>query len=132
MPEGKWINYWTGEQLSGNAKHTVAAPVNQIPLFVKQGSVIPMRKYASSIEKGDNNTLMLHVYPGANGHFNLIEDDGTSNDYLRGVYASTIIEMKKFRKIYFENKSCEGNFPGMNKTEMDMHIHSIEMPRKVC
>lgn len=64
LPNGKWINYWTGENMQGNAEYTVAAPINQIPLFVKQGSIIPMRNYASSIEKGNNNILILHIFPG--------------------------------------------------------------------
>ncbi len=36
LPEGKWINFWSGEQLQGNAQYTVAAPINQIPLFVNK------------------------------------------------------------------------------------------------
>ncbi|MBE0651774.1 MAG: glycoside hydrolase family 31 protein [Bacteroidales bacterium] len=92
LPEGNWINYWTGEKLKGNSEYTVSAPLEKMPLFVKQGAVIPMRNYASSIEKGNNDTLTLNIYPGSNGSFTLVEDDGTSNDYLKGGYASTLIQ----------------------------------------
>lgn len=133
LPAGTWINYWTGEQLQGNAEHTVAAPLHQIPLFVKQGAIIPMRKYASSIEKGNNNTLILHVYPGADGSFNLLEDDGTSNEYLDGIYASTIIEQKKNgKRTLLRIHSVKGSYKGMPSTrKWVLYIHDNKTPKQV-
>ncbi len=133
LPEGNWINYWTGEQLQGNTEHIVAAPLNQIPLFVKQGAIIPMRKYASSIEKGNNNTLILHVYPDADGAFNLLEDDGTSNDYLDGIYASTVIEQKNSgKKTLLRIHPVEGSYKGMLSTrKWILYIHYNKTPKQV-
>lgn len=133
LPAGQWINYWTGEQMQGNMEYTVAAPLDQIPLFIKLGSIIPMRKYASSVEKGNNNTLLLHIYPGDNGGFNLREDDGTSNDYLRGMYASTMIELKnsanEFALIVYP---VEGNYKGMRqKRNWKLVIHCDRVPERV-
>lgn len=133
LPDGNWINNWTGEQMQGNAEHTVAAPINQIPLFVKQGSIIPMRKYASSVEKGNSNTLTLHVYPGADGSFNLLEDDGTSNDYLSGIYASTFIELKNSSNhFYLKINPAEGDYQGMNTSRnWILNIHSSRIPKQI-
>jgi len=126
LPKGKWVNYWTNEHLSGHAHYVVQAPIHQLPIFVKQGSIIPMRRYASSVEKGDNDTIMLHIYPGADGSFRLLEDDGSNNDYLKGGYASTLIEMTKYSsdfllKIY----PAVGSYMGMklNRT-WELLIHS--------
>lgn len=94
LPEGQWINYWTNEQYTGNNRYTVKAPLQQIPIFIKSGSIIPFRPYAASVEAGSNNILELRVYPGDDGTFWLIEDDGTSNDYIQGGYAATLIEQK--------------------------------------
>ncbi len=91
LPEGKWLNHWTGEILEGNESHVVPAPIHQIPLFVKQGAILPMRRYAASVEKGSNEIIKLEVYTGADGNFTLYEDDGISNDYLSGIFASTKI-----------------------------------------
>ena len=133
LPEGKWINYWTGEQMNGNAGHIVAAPIHQIQLFVKQGSIIPMRNYASSIEKGTNNILKLHIYTGDNGRFNLLEDDGTSNDYLKNIYASTVIELKNAAdKIRVKINPVEGRYTGMKLTrKWDLYIHIDKAPAQV-
>lgn len=133
LPEGNWINYWTGEQLTGNADYMVAAPLHQLPLFVKQGSIIPERQYASSIEKGSNDVLTLHIYPGADGHFNLIEDDGTSNDYLNGIYAATVIEMQNgINKCMLLIKPVEGNYKGMNRyRKWVLNIHAVGRPKQI-
>jgi alpha-glucosidase (family GH31 glycosyl hydrolase) len=133
LPEGKWINYWTGEQMQGNTEYTVEAPISQIPLFVKQGSIIPMRNYASSVEKGNNNVLTLHIYPGENGSFNLVEDDGTSNDYLEGIYASTIIELKNSsNRFTLKINPIKGSYKGMSiSRKWILNIHCSETPKQI-
>jgi alpha-glucosidase (family GH31 glycosyl hydrolase) len=102
-------------------------------LVVKQGAIIPMRRYASSIEKGNNNTLTLHVYPGANGSFNLLEDDGTSNDYLKGIYSSTIIELKNSTNNFaLTINPVKGNYKGMNLyRKWILAIHTAKAPKKI-
>lgn len=133
LPEGKWVNYWTGEKFEGNTSITTAAPLEQIPLFVKQGAIIPMRNYASSVEKGNNNTITLHVYPGAEGSFRMLEDDGTSNDYLKNMYASTIIEQKySLGTVAVKISPAEGSFNGMKTArKWVLHIHADKNPKLV-
>lgn len=41
LPAGKWVNYWNGDVLEGGQMQKVAAPIEQIPLLVRQGSIIP-------------------------------------------------------------------------------------------
>lgn len=116
LPAGsRWINYWNGETLEGGQPVSVEAPLDRIPLFVKEGAIIPKREYARSIEAGTNDVLILELFSGANGTFSIIEDDGTSNDYLNGVYAVTNIEYladPKDSKIIIH--PVEGNFTGMS------------------
>lgn len=133
LPDGKWVNYWTGEIKNGNQTYTVEAPVEQIPLFIKMGAIIPMRNYYSSIEKGNNNVLTLHVYPGADGVFNLLEDDGISNDYLKGIYASTRLkQINKSGKLILQIDPVEGTYAGMKQTrKWFINIHSGKKPSQV-
>jgi alpha-glucosidase (family GH31 glycosyl hydrolase) len=133
LPEGKWMNHWTGEIYEGKQTITVAAPLEQIPLFVKLGSIIPMRNYASSVEKGNNDTLMLHIYPGDRGSFNLLEDDGTSNDYLEGLYAATMIETKSEKNaVIVKINPLQGSYKGIKKTrKWNILIHSRQEPSTI-
>ena len=117
LPAGDWINYWTGKNEKGGKLIDVSAPLNQIPLFVRAGAIIPMRKYATSVEKGNDNTLLLHVYPGKHSSFHLIEDDGTSNDYQKGIYASTLISLNS--SVHAEKitiNPVKGYYNGMGKS----------------
>lgn len=133
LPYGKWMNYWTGEIKNGNQLYSVEAPVEQIPLFVKLGSIIPMRNYSSSVEKGNNNTLTLDLYPGADGFFNLLEDDGTSNDYLEEIYASTKLSLsdsgnKSVLTIY----PVQGYYKGMQVLrKWRLKVHCTKYPRQL-
>ncbi len=95
LPQGQnWVDYWTGEEYPGDTAIRVQAPIDRIPLFIVKGSIIPMRQYASSIQRGTNDTLEVHIYPGEERLFRLIEDDGISNDYLSGGFALTSIRQK--------------------------------------
>jgi alpha-D-xyloside xylohydrolase len=55
-------------------------------------------------------TLSQHVYPGADGTFTLIEDDGSSNDYLNGKFAKTLITLKDYKLTIHP---VEGAYKGM-------------------
>lgn len=98
LPEGDWLHYWTGAAYSGNQLVTVNSPVEELPLFVKKGSIVPMRDYATSVEAGSDSLLTLHIYTGADAWFDLYEDDGRSNDYLTGKFAHTKISWDDSRK----------------------------------
>ncbi|WP_430972357.1 TIM-barrel domain-containing protein [Sunxiuqinia rutila] len=92
LPEGaSWIGYWDGKHYQ-EGELEIDAPLGQIPVFIKEGAIIPKREYARSVEAGTNDLLELHIYDGADGEFTLIEDDGISNDYLKGVFAKTGIQ----------------------------------------
>ena len=92
------------------------APLDRIPLFVKQGAIIPKREYARSIETGTNDLLTLEIFAGANGSFQLIEDDGNSNDYLEGKYAGTLIEYSaEPSESSVVIHPVSGTFTGMNE-----------------
>lgn len=114
FPEGEWIDFWTNADYQGNTKAVVPAPIDKIPLFVRKGAIIPMRKYAPSIERGTNDTLDIHIYPGKDGAFTLIEDDGLSNDYLSGRFSMTNLHLSDTKKgVELTIMPIEGGFEGM-------------------
>lgn len=133
LPNGKWINFWTNQTVDGGEKIEVSAPIDQIPLFIKQGAIIPMRQYAPSVEKGTNDTLIIHIYTGVDGQFTLIEDDGTSNDYLNGGYATTHFILNK--GTMSDNLLIEptnGDFKGMQlERVVKLVIHSDKKIKKI-
>ena len=126
VPEGRWIDYWTGELLEGGRDHLIPAPLGRIPLLVREGAIIPERQYAPSIAKGTNDTLTLNVYPGADRLFRLVEDDGLSNDYLEGGFSVTeISSMVTKNGISVTVNPVSGGYEGMPGSRiLKLVIHS--------
>jgi alpha-glucosidase (family GH31 glycosyl hydrolase) len=134
LPAGSdWIDFNTGTRFAGGTTVTVDAPPERLPLFLKAGAIIPRRKYARSIERGTNDVLELHVYAGADGRFELIEDDGTSNDYLRGVYAKTTMRQRTDGgALVLETGPVRGSFRGMgSRRDWQVVIHGRRNVREM-
>jgi alpha-D-xyloside xylohydrolase len=89
LPAGAdWYNYWTNERFHGGQTVKVNAPIEEIPLFVRAGSLIP---YGTQIESTSQtqNIAKVRVYPGADADFTLYSDDGTTYDYEKGDFKLT-------------------------------------------
>jgi len=86
LPAGTWYDFWTGSTTTGGSMSTASAPLSQIPLFVRAGSIVPMGpniQYATQ----SADPLEIRVYKGQNGSFTLYEDGGDTYDYESGQYA---------------------------------------------
>jgi alpha-D-xyloside xylohydrolase len=84
LPAGSdWYNFWTKEKLAGGRWVKVAAPIDQIPVFVQAGSVVPI---GADIQSTATRQAIaeIQVYPGKDGEFALYDDDGVSYDYEKG------------------------------------------------
>ncbi len=91
LPQGKWIDFWNDLVYAGGQTITVPAPLGEVPLFVKAGSIIPMQPVEQYTDEFPADTILLAIYPGQNttDNFNLYEDDGTTLDYQKGAFATT-------------------------------------------
>jgi len=86
LPAGTWTDFWTGQTKMGGGTSTVDAPLSQIPLYVRAGSIIPMGpniQYATQ----SVDPLEIRIYKGQNGSFTLYEDEGDTYGYESGKYA---------------------------------------------
>ena len=89
LPGGSWFDFWDDTRTAGGVTINYKAPGGKLPLFVKTGSILPMAEPALSTSLVHRDTLILHVYTGANGTFTLYEDDGRSEGYRTGASAMT-------------------------------------------
>ncbi|UGQ44554.1 glycoside hydrolase family 31 protein [Massilia endophytica] len=84
LPAGSdWYNFWTNEKLAGGRWVRVAAPIDQIPVFVRAGSILPLGAEVQSTAS-KQAIAEIRVYPGKDGEFALYDDDGVSYDYEKG------------------------------------------------
>lgn len=106
-----WYDYWTGQPVpSGNI--TAAAPYDQIPVFVRAGSIIPYAPAMQYIGEKPCDPITLYVYAGADGAFTLYEDQGTTFDYEKGARSLIPIQWNENSKS-LEIGVRTGNFNGM-------------------
>jgi hypothetical protein len=94
LPEGDWYELYTGQMLKGNEEYLRNYGLNQIPVFVKSGTIIPM--YPKTIKNLQviPDTLVLCFVPGGNSETKIYDDDGKSSDYKNNTFCYTTITKK--------------------------------------
>jgi len=96
LPQGKWYDFYTGELVGENQKINITPALDKIPLFVKDGGIIPMIPTRRQAPKaGDILPLEVRHYGSAAGSFQLYDDDGVSFDYEKGTYSFTTLAVIK-------------------------------------
>ena len=96
LPGGEdqvWIDYFTGEQYTGGKViNNFSAPLWKLPLFVKNGAIIPKTpENNSQFEVTGDEDRIFEVYPSGNTDFTMYDDDGESQEYKEGKGATTLI-----------------------------------------
>ncbi|HWI66593.1 MAG TPA: TIM-barrel domain-containing protein [Symbiobacteriaceae bacterium] len=121
LPEGVWHDFWTGKRYEGKQYVLAAAPLEQLPLFVRAGAVLPMGPEMPHTGAVPMETLTLHIFPGE-GEFTLYEDAGEGYDYLAGQSSRTRITVRGNR---VEVAKPEGGFtPAWKRVEILLHTES--------
>ena len=112
LPEGKWLGWWDNKVYEGGQWILVDAPIYRIPLFIKEGGVIPMREkqeYTTQIGP-DVHFLKLKIFPGTNSNYELYQDDGNTLKYQDGDYLVTDISVKNEQGLYIKLEKKEGDY----------------------
>ena len=89
MPNGVWYDFKTGKRFLGNHKYIAFYPIADYPIFVRQGSIIPMAGENDYMSYNNPKELEIHVFPGQSNNYHLYEDDGETMAYLNGSYCIT-------------------------------------------
>ncbi len=112
LPEGKWIDYWTGTVYEGGRNIDVKAPLDQMPIFVRGGAIVPTMQAARRIPEGVISPLIIEVYPFAEGETRLYEDEGETR---------------------FSYRESSGNFrfTWNSPVERDLIVHFRQFGRKL-
>ncbi len=115
LPKGSdWYNFWTGKKINGGQQISSDAPINQIPLYVRAGSVLPMGPFEQYSTQKPGAPIEVRIYPGADGHFTLYRDENDNYDYQKGSHALVSIKWDNVHKTVTFGKR-EGHFKGMMK-----------------
>jgi alpha-D-xyloside xylohydrolase len=96
IPPGSWIDVWNGKKVKGPANYKKLVSIKQMPIFVKEGSIIPLAPNMAHTGQKAWDPVTLDYYPGNSGisKAQIYEDDGLSNQYRNN----------RFRKTHFQAK----------------------------
>ena len=109
-----WYNLYTNEYIEGGQRLVVDAPYEQIPVFVREGAIIPFGPEMEWSDEKPAELINLYIYAGEDGEFQLYEDEGTNYNYEKGKYATIDISYDDDAKtVSFSAR--KGQFPGMLK-----------------
>ena len=93
LPEGEWVDYWTNEVYKGNQYIIKEAPLETLPLFIKNNSIVVQDPPYDYLDPKNRKVLHVNVY-GDNASYTHYLDDGESYDYQEGKYQQYLFEIK--------------------------------------
>lgn len=134
LPEGEWIDYFTGQKYKGNrVLNNFDAPLWKLPVLVKNGAIIPLVNPNNNPGEIDETKRIYEVYPSGNTSFVVYDDDGKTEAYRNGEAARTEI-----RSVQSKNRAditvmpTKGDFPDFVKDKTtEFRVNVTEKPKKI-
>jgi alpha-D-xyloside xylohydrolase len=113
LPKGQgWYDLYTGKYFEGGQTINAGAAYERLPVFVKEGSIIPVGPELQYTSEKKADTITLYIYQGKDAGFTLYEDEGVNYNYEKGLYANILIRYNEAaRSVTIEER--KGKFPGM-------------------
>jgi alpha-glucosidase/alpha-D-xyloside xylohydrolase len=84
LPAGDWYDWWTNAKSAGGRTVTRQVDLATLPIYVRAGAIIPFDPVRQYTSQRVSEPTTLRIYRGADGEYTLYEDDGISQDYVKG------------------------------------------------
>ncbi len=111
VPRGKWYNYWNDEVIEGGKEKWVEADIDIIPLFVKEGAIIPKFPVQQYVGELEIKELDLEVYFRMGTESSTVyEDEQDGYDYKKGQYSLRNFKLKGKEKSLVIQQFKDGTF----------------------
>jgi alpha-glucosidase len=115
-----WIEWPTGKHLAGGAAYDRSFAIEQTPVYLRPGAIVPMQPPMRYTGEKPVDPLIVNVWPltpGSTSTYSVYEDSGVSVDYQHGVYTRTPIHATQTGDtLKVEIGPVQGSFTGMLKT----------------
>lgn len=133
FPEGEWYDFWTDEKIIGPVHKLVDAPLDQIPVFIKTGSFLPLQQVMQYVDQFPADPMLLHIYPKLGiSRSSFYEDDGVSFDYQKGQYRITNFELRAERNAMHLSIERMIDRYSPAKRSLLLNFHAVDLkPRQI-
>ncbi len=130
--DNPWFHLFTKETFEPGW-HTIFGTLEDIPVFARPGAILPLGPDTGEFGAPNPAHLFLHVFPGADNHFELYEDDGETLAYRQGFSAVTPFDLK-WGKNYMEFSilPVRGNQSLIPHDRVfSLHLHGLVKPNNI-
>jgi hypothetical protein len=135
LPKGEWIDYFTGAKYTGGRViNTYDAPLWKLPVFVKNGAIIPVTEPHNNVNEIDRSRRIYEIFPHKYSTFLEYDDDGVSEAYRRGAGVTTRIEAFTLPKdLAMIRVLCsQGDYEGfVREKATEFRVNVTRKPRRV-
>ena len=113
LPAGnRWFDFYTGKRYEGGNEITVEAPLERMPLFVKEGSIVPAGPEIQHTSEKPADPVTLYVFTGKDATFTLYEDEGINYNYEDGKHLTVLLSYSDSNQTLTIHKAS-GSYDGM-------------------
>ena len=133
LPQGEWYEMSTGTMLQGGQVVERSFALDEYPVYVKAGAVLPMYTDEVMNLSGNDETVVVTVFPGAAADtFQLYEDNGNDKDYASAYAMTTLSASCSGREQTIVVGRREGRFDGMKAArKLQVKVLPAQAPQSV-
>ncbi|MGN6374763.1 MAG: TIM-barrel domain-containing protein [Sphingomonas sp.] len=134
LPPGRWYDRNRGEVIDGGRTITRDYTLDEVPVFVRAGAVLPMNPPSvKKLQDMDNSSIVLRMIPGGSATTRLYTDAGDSEGYRHGEYAFTAIEgHRDAHEAMLTVAPRQGHYPGMPQAkQVTIELPDAALPQSV-
>jgi alpha-glucosidase len=138
LPRGKWYNYWTHEVVEGGKEQWVDAEIDSMPLFVKEGAIIPKYPVQQYVGEKEFDEIELEVYFKEGKEKSILYEDAHEGyDYKKGRFSFRSFKLTGKSNELIIQQHKEGNYiTPYSKFKLDLkrlpfNIKTIEVDNQV-
>ncbi|MGV6832315.1 MAG: glycoside hydrolase family 31 protein [bacterium] len=125
IPRGNWYNYWTDEVVAGGKEKWVDADIDSMPIFVKEGAVIPKYPVQQYVGEKDFDEVSLEIYyKEGKERSKLFEDAHDGYDYTKGRYSLRTFKLTGRTNELIIQQHVEGKYDFPYKT-FKLNLHGL-------
>jgi alpha-glucosidase len=125
IPGGNWYNFWTDELMEGGKEYWVDADLDSMPIFIKEGAVIPKYPVQQYVDEKDFDEITLDVYYKHGKEESKLYDDAHDGyDYKKGRYSLRTFKVTGKKKEFILQQHKEGDF-NAPYSKFDIKFHNL-------
>ena len=132
LPEGQWLEYETGTMLKGGQVVERQFTMDEYPVYVKAGSIIPYYGKVKNLS-GTGQPVIVRVFPGGDkGDFTLYEDNGEDKNYVTEYATTPLTYQRDGNRLVVSIGSRKGSYKDMpQRRDFSIALPCQKAPKSV-